>query len=114
MTKRLQRINELLRQQISQILLKEINFNDGLITITRVETSTNLKQTKVMISVMPREKGLSVLQILKRNIFNLQQIVNKKLNMRPVPKISFEIDESEAKTQRIEELLKKVSENSSL
>ena len=60
-----------------------------------------------MISVMPLEKSQTALQILEKNIFDLQQLLNKKLKMRPVPKIRFEIDQSTAKTQHIEELLQK-------
>lgn len=113
MTKRLQRINELLHREISQLLLCEFDFHQTLVTITKVETSADLRQAKIMISIMPIEKSQPVLQILERNIFQLQQLLNKKLKMRPVPKIQFVIDKSAANAQRIEELLQKIHEKSS-
>src|SRR3989344_1924679 len=107
MTKRLERVNELIYREISQLILRELNFYNALVSITKVETSTDLREAKIMISVMPLEKSQTALQILEKNIFDLQQLLNKKLKMRPVPKISFEIDQSTAKTQHIEELLQK-------
>jgi len=108
MSQRILRVNQLLRQEISQLLLKEIGFADALVTIIDVETSPDLGQAKVKISVMPAEKNEQVLKVLEKNIFHLQQILNKKLNMKTVPKIRFVIDQVEAKAQRIEEILGKM------
>jgi ribosome-binding factor A len=110
MSQRIKKVNELLKQEISQLLLREIDFGNILVTITNVETSADLRQTKIKISVMPAEKGEQVLQIIKRDIFNLQQVLNKRLNMRPVPKIRFEIDQAEIKAQRMEEIFQKMKE----
>ncbi len=109
MSNRLPKVNELIKRELSGILLKESEFSkDVLVTITRVETSANLQQTKVYISVMPEEKIKEVLQVLNRNIYDFQQKLNKRLSMRPVPKIQF-IEEKETKTVgRIEQLLEKI------
>lgn len=108
MSNRLKKVNELLRHQISELLLKEVDFEGILVTLTRVETSTDLRQAKVGISVLPQEKKEVALRILQRNIFDLQQKLNKKLFMRPVPKIIFEIDKTEAKAQEVEEILGRI------
>lgn len=108
MNNRIQRVNELLRKEISQLLLKEIDFGNALVTITKVDTSPDLRQAKIKISVMPDEQTERVLRILERNIFHLQQLLNKKLTMRIVPKIIFEIDEVEIKAQQVERLLQKI------
>lgn len=108
MTERLKRVNELLRQEISKLILREIGFSDILVTITKVEASPDLRQAKIKISVMPTEKSEIALNILERNIFHLQQMLNKKLTMRIVPKMIFEIDKTEIKAQRIEEILEKI------
>jgi ribosome-binding factor A len=105
MSQRIQRVNKLIKEQVSQLILKEIDFGGTLVTITEVDTAADLSQSKIKISVLPTEKTEQVLQILKKNIFQLQQTLNKKLTMRIVPKIIFEIDQAEAKAQRIEEIL---------
>jgi len=108
MSQRIQRVNQLIKQQISQLLLREIDFGNILVTVTNAEVSADLRQTKIKISVMPAEKGELVLRILERNIFHLQQILNKKLHMKIVPKISFAIDQAEIKAQRMEEILRRI------
>jgi len=108
-SKRLERVNELLYREISQLILRELNFYNVLVSITKVETSADLREAKITFSAMPLEKTESALRILEKNIFDLQQLLNKKLKMRPVPKIRFEIDRSAAGAQRIEELLQKIN-----
>lgn len=108
MSQRILRVNQLLKQEIGQSLLREIDFGGVLVTITEVDTSDDLRQAKVKISVMPTEKSEQVLIILEKNIYHLQQILNKKLTMKTVPKIRFVIDQTEVKAQRIEEILEKM------
>ncbi len=120
MSRRILQINQLIRQELSQMILREIEFpKEVLVTITRVETSLDLRKAKVYISVMPvlstgkpNKKHISeVLQILNKNIYNLQQKINKKLQMKTVPKIEFKEEKQINKSLRIEELLKQIKSN---
>lgn len=109
MSKRTSRVNQLIRQELSQIILRETEFpNDVLVTITRVETASNLIESKVYISVMPEEKTSKVFQILSRKIYELQQKLNKRLKMRPIPRIKFIEEKETAEAGRIEELLEEL------
>ncbi len=109
MSKRIQQVNQLIKKEISQILLKEIEFPaEVLVTVTRVESSSNLIQTKVYVSAMPAEKTLKVLQILNRQIYDIQQILNKRLKMRPIPRIKFLEEKETAEAGRIEEILEEL------
>lgn len=108
---RLDKVNELLKQLIGELVLREVDFGkDVFVTVTRVETSRDLRYSKVLITVFPAEKEEAVLAVLERRIFDIQEQLNKKLNMRPVPKIRFEIDRVEKEAARIEELLAQVKE----
>ncbi len=107
MSQRVKKVNELLRHEISQLLLKEIDFCDMLVTITETDTSPDLRHANVKISVLPQEKNELAIEIINKNIFRIQQKLNKRLHMKPIPKIRFEIDKAEIKAQRIEELLSK-------
>ena len=87
---RLEKVNSLIQQELGTIILKEIDVFPGiLLTITRVECSNSLFQSKIFISVVPEDKFDEVLALLNRHIYDLQQMLNKKLKMRPVPKIEF-------------------------
>lgn len=115
MSKRIQQVNELIKRELSQILLKEMDLDvddqslkDVLVTVTRVETSDNLSQAKVYISVMPEDRAKRILGILERKIYYLQQKINKRLKMRPVPQIKFLEEKETVRAGRIEAILEKL------
>jgi len=101
------KLNALLRDVVGKVLLGDFRPEDdtALITVTRAEVSPTLEHARIMISVLPDSKSNEVMAELKKQIYHLQQAVNKNLVMRPVPKIKFEIDETEANAARIEKIL---------
>jgi len=103
---RIDKVNSLLEHEIGAIIQREVHFADGaLVTLTHAETTSNLIEAKVFISCLPESKIDGVLKTLNNEVFDIQQKINKKLNMRPIPKIRFVKDITEAKAGRIEELL---------
>jgi len=105
---RIERLNELIKQVLGRIILEEEDFGPGvLVTIMKVETSDDILHSDVFISVFPTEKGEGALERLTRHVFPLQQMLNRKLQMRPVPKIRFVLDKTEAEAQEIDELMQK-------
>ena len=110
MSQRIQRINQLLRKEVSEILLREIEFQNALVTITKVDASANLQQAKIYISVMPEGKAPEVLKLLQREIYAIQQKLNKRLFMRPIPRIIFMREEAVKEASRIEKLLEQVND----
>jgi len=106
MSKRIVKVNELIKQTISSLLLKEEYFEkDILVTVTQVKTAPDLSKTSVFISVIPEEKFDLVIKVLNKNIYNLQQKFNKKLFMKRVPKIIFGQETKTKEADRIEKLL---------
>ena len=109
MAERLLKINQLIRKELGRILHREVEFPEGvLVTITRVEVSPDLNQVRVYISAMPENKEREVFTVLKKSLYILQQRLNKKLNMRPLPRIIFKREEQIREAGRIEELLEKI------
>ena len=117
MSNRLQRVNALIKSELSRILLKEVNFpKNVLATVTRVESSPNLSEAKIYISVIsaspsqggPKSNVDEVIKILNKRIYNIQQNLNRRLKMRPIPKIEFKKEEKTEKAARIEELLEQL------
>lgn len=107
MSDRLKKLNDLLRDEVGKILKKELELNDVLVTVVRAEISPTLEHATIWISAFPESRGELVLREINRNIYSLQQMLNKRLVMRPVPKIRFEIDDTEKEAARIEELIEK-------
>jgi ribosome-binding factor A len=107
MSHRKEKINSLLEQEVGKIILREIDIPPGvLVTVISADATEDLKEAKIMISVLPFDKSQKILEILNKNIYFIQQILNKELRMKPVPKISFKIDDSMEKAGRVENLLK--------
>ncbi len=106
---RTQRVNQLIKKELGQIFLRELDFpKNVLVTITRVETSSNLIHSKIYISVLPEDGATQVLQILNGQIYEIQQFLNKRLRMRPIPKINFVEEKVTREAGRIEELLEEI------
>lgn len=109
MPERIPRVNALIKKEISQIILKEVEFPvDVLATVTRVDTYPNLQESNVWISVLPEDRGEEVFKILNKNIYVLQQFLNKRLKMRPIPRIRFLKEKTTVEAAKIEEILEKL------
>ena len=109
MSKKVKQINELLKRTIGEIILKDFDSpKEALITITRVETTPNLIKSNVFINVIPQKVEKDIIASLRKYIYYIQQKVNKKLKIRPVPKIIFITEKDIDKAIRIEGLLTKI------
>ena len=108
MSLRIEKVNELIKQEVGKIILSEINFStDIMVTVMRAEVSKDLRYADVFISVLPFEKKEEAEEILKENIYFIQKILNKKLFMKPLPRIKFKIDDTGEYVGKIDELIKK-------
>lgn len=109
MSTRIPKVNSLIKQELGKLLFKEVDFpKSAIVTISRVETSSDLLQTRIFLNIFPQESSALVLKILASRIFRLQQMLNRKLRIKKVPKIKFEIDKAEEYADRMEELLGKI------
>ena len=110
MTTRQQKVKELLKEEISDIFLKE--FKDprlGFLTIIDAEITSDLRHAKVFVSVLGsdevREEQMA---ILKRSQHFVRQAFGKRVHMKTLPDIQFVLDTSADKSVRILELLEQV------
>ena len=109
MARRTERLNEIIKVELGKIILKEIDFPVGVLaTITRVDTAPSLNHAKVYISIFPEEHGPKMMKVLLSQIYFLQQEVNHKLQMRPVPRLVFCQEKETISAGRVDELLEKV------
>ena len=112
MPNRIPKVNQLIKKELGQMILREVDLPEGtLVTLTRVETTPNLIQAKVYISVLPQEMSQDVLEILKKLVYDLQQKLNERLRMRPIPRIIFAEEKTTREAGRVEELLEKIQKN---
>ena len=116
MSNRIEKVNSLLEHELSAIMARDFNFPNTLVTLTHVDATPNLIEAKAYVSILPSAAALSsgvtmddkadqIIRALNNNVYDVQQKINKKLNMRPIPKIKFVKDGHIAEAARIEELL---------
>lgn len=125
MKHRPERVANLIKEELSKIISRELEFPGCLVTITDAEVNNKLEQATVKFSVFcpsetspegrPSEKfsGFArsrvareiVLKILEKNRGYLQHLLVKKINIKPMPKIVFKIDYGLEKAAKIEKLL---------
>ncbi|MEK7507441.1 MAG: 30S ribosome-binding factor RbfA [Patescibacteria group bacterium] len=108
MSERLNKINGLLRDEVGKILRDELDFDSGvLVTVTHALVSPTLEHATIFISTLPKGHEKKTLAQINQQIYKLQQFLNKRLAMRPVPKVRFEVDGSIDRAARIDEILQK-------
>lgn len=109
---RVQRVNELIKREVGKIIFEEIEFpEETLVTVTRVETSPDLRGAKIYISVLPETKIKRILEILNKCTYIIQKKINNLLRMKSVPKIEFRTEEKIREAAKIEELLEEIKKN---
>ena len=100
-----EKLNMLMRDELGKIIDRTLEFPEGaLVTLTRVNTSSDLRYATVFISILNGDNA-RVLEMLDKNVYHIQQQLNKVLRMRPVPKIRFAIDEEEVRRETLERSL---------
>lgn len=97
MSRRVDRINGLLRQEISQLLAREIKDPrlGGVISITQVQTANDLRSARVFVSVLgDRETRERALDGIQSAAAFLRRELRDRLKLRYVPFLKFALDDS--------------------
>ena len=104
MSRRIDRVNELLRHEISRLLTLQINDPrlTGVITITRVTTSSDLRESHVFLSVMgDPEAKQNALEGIRSAAAYLRRELRPRLTLRYTPFLRFDLDESMEEVEHI-------------
>jgi ribosome-binding factor A len=110
-THRLEKVNHLIRQELSDMLLRETKDPrlSGYISINSVSTTPDLRYAKVMVSCVCEEgRKKEILAALSHSAGFFRSILAKHLTMRRVPELSFSWDSSIERGTHLIELIDKV------
>lgn len=105
---RLDRIDEELKKEISQVINYELNNSKikGIISVTKVKITPDLRYAKVYISVLNSNEKGTVLTGLKESSGYIRSKIASTINLRLTPELVFVYDDSEEKANRIEDILR--------
>jgi ribosome-binding factor A len=102
-------VNESVNKTINDFFIKHMETPvDFMVTLSRVETSPNLRYSKVYISVLPDNKRGSALRLVRKHAARLQGYLKGQLHMKYIPKVEFVIDGNEIYANEIEKLLAEI------
>lgn len=103
------RVQDLLREEISLIIQRELHDPGlGFITVVDVRVSEDLKSAKVYISIYGSdEEQKHTLEALKRSKGYIKFLLGKRVTLRYIPELTFSLDDSLERVQRMEEIFKK-------
>jgi len=107
MSKSILRINEDIQRELSVLLrdIKDPRVNQGMISITSVNTTGDLGQAKIHLSVYNLESPKEFKKGLKSASGHLRYELGRALNLRHTPQLQFELDESLERGAKITSIL---------
>ena len=93
---RINRINEEIQKELSSLLrtVKDPRVQDTMISITRVETTPDLRYTKVYVSFLQEDKVTDAMAGLKSAAGYLRRQLGTNLRLRYAPQIVWALDDS--------------------
>ncbi len=97
MAHRIEQVNSLIRQKISQLLQRQVKDPrlDNFITVTKVSTSADMKHAKVFVSHLgSKEEKQETLSVLAFASGFLRRELSKSLKLRYIPVLDFQWDDS--------------------
>lgn len=116
MVNRIDRINSLLKEVIAEVIRKRVRNPkiNQFLTVTRVETTKDLKHAKVFISLIgDEEEKAQTLKALKSAAGFIGVNAAKQVTLRFFPTLSFVIDDTVEKQMHIHNILEELKVNSS-
>ena len=106
MSERMRRVNEAVREVVSDALTELKDPRIGFVTITAVETSPDLRHARVFVSVLGSERAR------RRSLLGLQAAhgvlqarVGRELSLKRTPQLAFEYDPSVERGVRMTQLI---------
>lgn len=110
---RMNKINEELKKEISQIISLELKdpHLTGLISVTKVNTTPDFRFARVYVSMIGTKNNKQCLAILKKSSGHIRSILARKVNLRITPELIFEFDESIEYGAKIDQLLKDITKD---
>jgi len=116
MTARTDQIDELLRQEIAEIVTREVaDPRIGFATITDVETSPDLRHALVWVSVIgqPKERDTTI-EALGRAMPFVRRELGHRLRLKRIPELHVRLDDTAERGTRVLRLLHEIEEGAAI
>jgi len=110
MKRRTLQVSRLIQETLSMVLEREVRDPRlELVTITKVQTTDDLRQTRVFVSVLEADREQEVIRALRRATGFMRRELGARLNLRYTPALIFVLDKSFAQTQKLLETFDEIA-----
>lgn len=108
---KLKKLNNQIQEEVSIIISREVKHSEiGFVTITGVETASDLSLSKVYFITLNDKNKDQTIEALNNTAAFIRTMLASRIDIRHTPKLTFIYDESIAYGQKIEEKLKEINE----
>ncbi len=108
---KIERLNHAFQEEISMILMTEIKDEDiKFVTITGVDTTSDLSYAKVYFTVLDNTKKTSTLEALNGAASFIRGKLSERVEVRHTPELKFIYDTSIAYGEHIDKIIEKIKE----
>lgn len=109
-TNRMDKVNEEFKRELSKIIAQDLKNPNitGLISVTKVKTSSDLKTARVYISILGSKSKKNTYEGIKNAAGFIRTQLAQRVNLRYTPELIFEIDESLEYGAKIDKILQNI------
>lgn len=104
-THRTERLSSLLREELAFMFARDIELPGFFVTVTDVLVSDDHSHAVVRVSFLPSEGALKAFKQLEKELPRFEHVLWRKLNIRPMPHLSLEVDHGPENAARVEKAL---------
>ena len=115
MTHRIERVNSLIRQEISELLQRQVKDPrlGNFVSVTAVSASPDLRSAKIFVSCLgSKEKKQETLSVLAAASGFFRKELGRRLRLRRIPELSFQWDDSIERGAHLLQLLDQLTADS--
>lgn len=111
MSRRVEKVNELLRHEIARLVFQELVMPE--VTVTTVETTPDLRQATVYLQTLDETSEQLIIDRLEAAGHGFSAQLFERLDLKYVPVLFFKIDHSPQYAKRIEQILTELEKTES-
>ena len=109
MKHRLERVNELIKRELGELINREVTFDAALVTVQQVDITPDLKNAHVFISVIGTpEQAKAAMAKLHASRITLQRLLSKRVVIKYTPHLHFKLDEAIERGTRVINILEQI------
>ena len=112
MSERILRVNSEIQKAISDIISNELKnpLIKGLITVTKVDTTSDLDQSKIYVSIFEEDTREDVFNAIKHSAGFIRRELARRVEIRKVPFLTFFLDQSYDYGKKIDDAINKINQ----